>query len=970
MRAVLRSAGKEAALQATRLTLAYELLNAQEKIRLRGLLAEASQPFLPAARALAAEYWLAQSELEDLIAFCPHNDIHHFLETGDAVRVYRVLEEGDVFPARSVGPEISMAQLVKEGLPAGYGETVFTFPLVRLFLRNQPVSDFQSLSDILWKIGDSNTLARSLWLVSYDLMNGLCGPMPGNLTYLEATLDTALRACVLYSLSNPWKWRQGRWRVYLEGCYRTPVAVLRRAALELEQPLGVYYRALACWYDCFAAEDPERRLREMLNLLQGFERRMRDRPPAGMDLRPYLGQSRQFIEICEALLRLPYANLMIESKSGHSVDKTRRLSVTDGLRKAVNFSEPLPFISQFFKAAWETLLSARYKRQQLTSRERVIDHLIEQLNQLRKNLRKEQMRLFAPAHEQKFLAYAYQHEINHIETLLRELETSAKLTINLRNPWVDLHGEVDLTLEISNLGRVEAEGVEMMLDLGGGIQLLDESTIREVPVLFPGEAKQVHYHIRPIREDAELRVAYNFRDRRGQDHKDTWTNHLSVRNLDEEPFQVKVNRYQFGRPIQEPTEFYGRRNELENILSQMISGGKQNLLLRGPRRMGKTSLLYMLQRALTEPATRRFFNLPPVWDLELDQVHPVFMSLHAYDLGEGFVAVNQFFRTLLEKIAHVLVLPKETLDEALVAYEQRVKDVGAVNAALEEVSRILDEYPDERIAVLLDEYDEVYRPETGSLDRHLREFVSAEQRLTWVIASTLALYREVKTISSPWFNVFSILELGRLAEDGAVSLVEVPCKDEKVFWRSDAVLALLAETGRHPAFTQLFCARVIAYLNRMHTNYVLAESILTVADEIVNEQETATSHFEFYWLDTGGIGQMILLILDDSEVPIPRKEVQRRVKSRLNVKFGSAPSQRVLDQSGDPIEWQEREFKEGIDFVEKIVNAATLDEQRRYVFTVPLFRRWLHRRRQFQDLMAEVYEKIQQEMEQDGLKVF
>lgn len=968
LREVLRRAGKERELQATRLALARELISTQEKIRSRGLLVTDSQPYLPVARALAAEYWLAQSELEDLIAFCPHNDFNHFLETGDAVRVYRVLEEGDVIPARSVGPEISMAQMVKEGLPEGYGETVFTFPLILYFMHNQPVMYHHSLSELFWKIGETSTLARSLWLASYDLMNGLCGPMPGTQTILDSSIDTALRACVLYSLSNPWTWRQGRWRVYLEGCYKTLVTALRRAAAELEQPLSIYYRALICWYDSFSDENPERRLREMLDLLRGFERRIRDRQPPGVDLRSFLTQSRQFIEISEALLRLPYANLLIESKSGQSNVNFRRISVMDGLRKAAYFSEPLPLVSSFFKAAWEFLLGARYKRQQLTSREREIDRLIEQLSQLRKDLRREQQHLFAPAHEQKVLKYAFQQEINHIESLTLELETSAKLSITLRNPWVDLHRTVDLTLDVSNVGRVVAEGVEIVLDLGGGIQLLDESAVREVTLLGAGEAKQVHYRVRVVRQDAELRVEYNFRDRRGQDHKDNYSNRLNVRNLDEEPFQVKVNHYQFGRPIQEPTEFYGRRNELENILSQLMAGGKQNLLLRGPRRMGKTSLLYMLQRVLTEPATRRFFNLPPIWDQQLDRVHPVFMSLHSFDLVEGIVAVNQFFRTLLERIAIVLNYPVDDLAWTLASYEQRVKEVGAVNAALEEVGRMLDVYPNERICVLLDEYDEVYRPETGSLDRHLREFVSAEQRLTWIIASTLALFREVKTISSPWFNVFSILELGRLAEEAAVSLVEIPCKDEKVFWRSDAVLTLLTETGRHPAFTQLFCARVIAHLNRIHTNYVLEEIILTVADEIVNEQETATSHFEFYWLDTGGIGRLILLLLDESETPLTRKDLQTRVRNRLAFRFGSLPKQRVPDQSGDPIEWQEREFKQGIDFVEKIVNAITLDEQRRYVFTVPLFRRWLRRRRLTQVTLAdETFDTIAQEMEQGGI---
>jgi hypothetical protein len=967
LRRVLRSTGKEKALQSTRLGLARNLLDLQARARLRGLLVEGSQPFLPAARALVAEYWLAESELEDLVALCPHNDFEHFMQTGDAVRVYRVLEDGDVPLERSLGPAISLAKLVKDGLPEGYGETIFTFPMVRFFLRDRSPHNYQPLNDLFWKIGHINTLARSLWLLSYDLMNGLCGPMPGTQNSLEIALDTSLRACTLYSLYDPWRWRQGRWRVYLEGCYHTPLTLLRRAAEELDPAMAHYYRGISDWYECYSEEKPDRRLRDMLERLRDFERRVRDRQQVNSELRVSLVQSRQLIEIGEALLRLPFSNMLIENKNSLAVDSSQRISTVEGIRRTANFAEPLPLLSPFFKQAWEFLLKKRYQRQQLSSRERDIDRLTGQLSQLLASLRREMRALFAPAHELNILSFAFRLEIEHIETLLRELETAAMLALNLRNPWVDLHNEVDLTLEISNIGRVGAEGVEIILELGRGIQLLDESTIREFPVLYPGEAKQIHYRIRTIREDAELRLEYSFHDRRGQNHKDTWINHLVVRNMDEEPYQVKVNRYQFGRPIQEPTEFYGRRAELQNILSQLIAGGKQNLLLRGPRRMGKTSLLYMLSRAITEPATRRFFNLPDGWDEYLDLVHPIFLSMHSFNLTEGAVAAEQFFRTLLEKVAHAVNLPDANLNWALEVYQQRLRDVGVVNAALEQVDQVLETAPNERIAVLLDEYDEVYRPETGNLDRHLREFVSAEQRLTWIISSTLALFREVKTISSPWFNVFSILELTRLTEDAAVALVEIPCKEEKVFWRSDAVLALLGETGRHPAFTQLFCARVIAYLNRMHTNYVLEETILTVAEEIIGEQETATSHFEFYWTDTGGIGRLILLILDDSDTPLSRKEVQRRVISRLRVKFGELPSQRMKEPSGDTLEWQEREFKIGIDFVEKIVNAITLDDQRRYVFSVPLFRRWLRRLRRYQDLMAETYDTIGQEMESDGI---
>jgi hypothetical protein len=297
----------------------------------------------------------------------------------------------------------------------------------------------------------------------------------------------------------------------------------------------------------------------------------------------------------------------------------------------------------------------------------------------------------------------------------------------------------------------------------------------------------------------------------------------------------------------------------------------------------------------------------------------------------------------------------------------REKEIGVVIAAMEQMDHILRMRPNKQVVVLLDEYDEVYRPGVGSLDLNLREFVSAEQRLTWIIASTLGLFKEVMSISSPWFNVFGITELGRLTEEAAHALVEVPSRGERVFWRSDAVLSLLEQTGRHPAFTQLFCGKVLEHLNRIETNYVLRDTIDTVADQIVDEQATAHSHFKFYWSDTSGIGQLILLIADDHDLPLKRDEIRRRVLSRLKETFGSLPGQRVADRYGNLIEWREREFKSGMDWVEKIVNAISPDEQRRYVFTVPLFRSWLRRQRRHEDMLRDTLDKISKELERDGL---
>lgn len=958
LRGALQYAGQETALQTTRCHLA------QACHSLRANNPDCRQ----AALQIMAEYWLASEDVEDLIALCPHDDFECFAGRGDALRVYRLPVDEARLALERPGPRVVLEKLLWEGLPPGYQETLMSFSAISSSLPGEPPARTCRLSEILWKAGHAHTLARTLWLLSFDLLQRLPEFKRGSGPGVDQVVRLAARACSIYGLSNPWQWRQGRWELYLESSYRNLLAILDQSTQASGDLLAPYYAAIQAWYGCWLTQDTGQELRQMLTQLKEFQRATRDQRAAGLET--YLAQAARLVEVGETIMRLPAETGSGEGRPAEPGNwlSSANPSVPGAVRQSLQSAAPLPILSALFSNAWLFLLEVHRKRQRLYSQERDVGQLIRQLASLCSDLRRAKSVLYARPHERAVLELAYQQEIEHLETLLHGLETAARLTVDLKNPWVDMHQEVNLELEIANRGQVEAEGLEVLLAQPKGFQLLEESAVREIAVVQPGATAHIHYKVRPEHPDAELRLEFSFRDRRGQRHTDAWTRPVKVRSLDEVPFQVKVNPYQFGPPIKNPGDFYGRRVELQIILSHLKAEQKQTLLLlRGPRRMGKTSLLYMLEQTLKQPRTRRLFAIEPAWDAELSRIHPVFLSLHAIEQQGGILQVSQFFRSLLERVTDLFRVDPAERKSLLDTYQLRERQIGSVNAALEQINRLLDARPGERVTVLLDEYDEVYRPGSGGLDRNLREFVSTEQRLSWIIASTLALFKETKSVSSPWFNVFTIVELERLPQEAAIDLVELPSRGERTFWRSDAVLSLLGETGRHPAFTQLFCSKVIEFLNRAKTNYVLQDTIAAVANQIVDEQETAHSHFEFYWSDTSGVGQLILLILDDQDAPLKRDEIRRHVLGRLEAAFGTTPVKRVTDSSGNPIEWREKEFKSGMDAVEKIANAISPNEQRRYVFTVPLFRRWLRRQRQNEDLPAGTLDKIAKELERDGL---
>ena len=958
LRPLLRRAGKGEDLKKTLFRLSMDLMARHDQHPL----------FRTYADAMMMEYWLAEQDVEDLLFFSPNNDFGKFAECGEALLAYRVPME-DV-PA-SPGLNIGLDRLLRNGLPQEYGRVVASLPTVFEMLdRDARASSVHDLGELIYKTGRTSVLGRTLWMYAQDLStHGAVGnswaQKPHSPSF-EQVREMARRACSIYALSDPWEWRQGRWGLHLRASYKTLQDLLSKEAEHASGPLSTYYAAQRCWFACDLDEDIEGDLRKTQSYLTTFLRATRDQLHLGLVNQQL--DAENLSKIVDAVLNasLGTSHIAREVAEERGLDQIAEPNVPEALFELACTQRPLPLLSSLFRVAWEKLMNARRLRQVLQSPERDVLWRITRLRHLAEDLRRNRGLLFAPDHERAVLVYAYQKEIDLVEKLLHDLETSAHLEVNLLNPFADLHKDVFLYFEVVNQGKVEARNLEIALTQKG-FEFVDDMPIREIGEVAPGATIQLHYHLRPEQTDAEIRLTFDFNDLSGQPHRDHWTSQLYMRDLDEEPFRYKINHYQFGRPIQDPDDFYGRRVELRRILSRLEAGGKQNHLLRGARRMGKTSLLYMLQHALEHHATRRLFEIPADWDPTLDHVHPIFLSLHSYDLRDDLGLAGQIFRKLLESTFSALNMSNEVSTHAMAAYALRQTQVGPVNAALEQVELLFRYRPGERLVVFLDEFDEVYRPGVGAIDRYLRDFITIEQRMTWVVASTLGLVEEVKSISSPWFNVFEIIELDRLPRQASLDLVQASSRLEGVIWHSDAMLKLLAETGCHPAYTQLFCSRVIEHLNDQRTNYVLRDTITLLADQIIEERGTAHEHFEFFWADNTSLGQLILLILDEQDLPLKRDELRRRVFDHLKAEFGSLPHQRIVDSQGSLIDWGDDKFREGMKVLEKIVNAVYLDDQKRYAFSVPLFRRWLRQRLHEEDLMEATLDRIAKDMERDGL---
>jgi hypothetical protein len=138
---------------------------------------------------------------------------------------------------------------------------------------------------------------------------------------------------------------------------------------------------------------------------------------------------------------------------------------------------------------------------------------------------------------------------------------------------------------------------------------------------------------------------------------------------------------------------------------------------------------------------------------------------------------------------------------------------------------------------------------------------------------------------------------------------------------------------------------------------------------LVEERAAANSYFEFYWKDTPGIGQLILLAVNEFELPPTRILVKKWVWKLLDEKFGTIVDHKIIDPStNQAVSWREREFDDGMEWVIGVVDALNSNREGRTLsFSVPLFQRWLRDRIRHHDLLEDAYETILKEMERDNL---
>ena len=234
-------------------------------------------------------------------------------------------------------------------------------------------------------------------------------------------------------------------------------------------------------------------------------------------------------------------------------------------------------------------------------------------------------------------------------------------------------------------------------------------------------------------------------------------------------------------------EFYGRERELTQLLGRVVGSSKaQSCAVVGQRRMGKSSLL----KALAHDARAHDPSLLAVF----------------YDLeASRRLSAEKFYSTVLRRLI------KSRGDAA--ARGDAAVAPSAGDDPFDLLQEFLEEHDGEhRFLLLFDEFDTVTQNPAFDAD-----FFSALRYLanTFNLACVTSSYEELTRLchtdeirQSPFFNIFTSVELGPMTADETRALVAGQCAESSVSLSADDVTLVRELGGDYPFFVQVAAAIV------------------------------------------------------------------------------------------------------------------------------------------------------------------
>ncbi|NIO68185.1 MAG: hypothetical protein GTN71_03800 [Anaerolineae bacterium] len=309
-------------------------------------------------------------------------------------------------------------------------------------------------------------------------------------------------------------------------------------------------------------------------------------------------------------------------------------------------------------------------------------------------------------------------------------------------------------------------------------------------------------------------------------------------------------------PIRQREYFFNRQREISQVLGLLRN--LQNAALVGPRRIGKTSLLFHL----ADPAIHAGYGLSP------DEY--VFAYLDGEELTE--LDAGQIRRAMMEELVAALEaggheVPTVVLSEGPLEYR-------AFRQAMRQLTQ-----QGLKLIFCFDEFECLgANPHLGPGFFSSLRGLAGQFDVAYVTASKTLIqaltYAHAETLSSPFFNTFAHLHLGLFSDDDAQGLIEQLAVKAGVPLPSDLIHFIVELAGPHPLLLQ------IAGFHAFELWQVRGGKWEEGKGDHLRRRflAEAESHFEYYWRHLTDGDRYTLAALPLTQEDEARREAIRRLE--------------------------------------------------------------------------------------------
>ena len=425
----------------------------------------------------------------------------------------------------------------------------------------------------------------------------------------------------------------------------------------------------------------------------------------------------------------------------------------------------------------------------------------------------------------------------NVRDIFEELEQRANPTIQveiLESVGLEDTNSTELKVEIRNSGD-SARSVHINSLKVSGDDLVEDNNINIDVRLSAGQDKLINVEL-PLSNNAveekiaevEFVIEYDDIYIATEQRIPRSSRIYKTINFEIKPFVEIDNRFRQcagGEELESgDSMFYGRSKLISDIQEAILKGVKNQIAIYGQRRSGKSSLLNQI-----------------LGRLEADESHSIIcgkfslLSLPADEPNPAGWILKSIAISLLQGIRSHGV---GKLNKSVVVkfFSEESDPFMALGDFIGHINNI-DKLHNSHFVIFIDEFTKLYqlikdgKVKDDFLQRWIAQTETPGFNLQVIIAAqdTFPHFMN-ESYASNCFNKFSKEPLSYLSKEETLQLIKEPIKDVKFHNNSEGLI--YDYTSGHAFFTQIFCTKLVDYLNSMKTNVVGKEEIGIVAERL------------------------------------------------------------------------------------------------------------------------------------------